>query len=60
MSIQEIYKMITIEEIKEEEREKNTKEVVKNLLITNKHTVSEISHITGTSDDFVLKVKSEM
>ena len=60
MSIQEVHKLITIEEIKEEEREKTTKEVVKNLLISNKHSVSEISQITGTSDDFVIKVKNEL
>ena len=60
MSIQEVYKMITIEEIKEEEREKNTREVVKNLLISKKLSISEISKATGTSDEFVIKVKSEM
>ena len=64
MNIDDVIKDFELERLKDrlrlEEREKTTKEVIKNLLISNKHSISEISHITGTSEDFVLKVKNEL
>jgi len=68
MNIDEVIKDFELERLKDrlrlEEREKATieakKEVVKNLLISNKLSISEISTVTGTSEDFVLKVKNEL
>ena len=48
------------ERIRTEEREKTTQEIIKKNLLSNKFSIAEISQITGTSEDYVLKVKNEL
>ena len=64
MNIDEVIKDFELERLKErlrlEEREKNIKEMVKKLLLSNKLSIAEISNITDTSEDFVLKIKKEL
>jgi len=68
MSLDEAIKELEIEKLRDEERErirteereKTTQEIIKKNLLSNKFSIAEISQITGTSEDYVLKVKNEL
>ncbi|MFW5879723.1 MAG: hypothetical protein ACOCUV_02755 [bacterium] len=68
MSLDEAIKELELEKLRNEEREririeereKTTQEIVKKHLLSQKFSIAEISQITGTSEGYVLQIKSEL